>query len=402
MSIAVNPDEPFHVVHQGNVIAVSLDQLATAYQEDQVADETLIWQEGFEEWIRLDTLLHTLEQQEGPVAAPPELAEDIFYVMVAPDEVKQMSLDLLADAYRLEVIDDDTLVWQPSFTEWLPISALLGPEDAHVSIAPSMPPAYNGGYASAAPVAPMSQEAPVPNFNSGTLNSGTPTSGSLNAGNFNSGTLNSGTMNTYRSLNTLDDSLAPAADWSIIPQHRKASPWYGRSLVALAAAGAFFVIYRAGAMESGAEGPAPGSLLAQLESKVGAPGVDTTQGLDRWLAQLEETHGLSTLSETDPISSTTSPAKSEEPAAGEQPKAAEAPVAATDTTAPAKTEAEQAPKKTENSAAASFSSSLSGAPKKSATASAPARRQAQPAKSSSGTKWKGPAGSAYDPMNGAL
>lgn len=370
MSIAVNPDEPFHVVHQGNVIAVSLEQLDNAYQADQVADDTLIWQEGFAEWMRLDMLLHTLAEQEGPVAPSPELAEDIYYVLIAPGEVKQMPLDLLADAYRLEVIDDDTLVWQPSFTEWLPLSALLGPEDSHVSIAPSMPPAYNGGYA---PVAPLRQEAPVPSFN-------------------------------FAPQSTLDDSLAPAADWSIIPQPRKASPWYGRSLMALAAAGALFVVYRAGAVDSGTDGPAPGSLLASVEAKLGAPGVDTAQGLDRWLAQLENTHGLNSLSETTPIPTEKSPiqadgtstpsAKAESETAA---PAAKSPEVASKDAAP--TEAAQA--KPTSGAADAFSSSLSGAPKKAASA-APARQQVRKTSSSSGTKWKGAAGSAYDPMNGAL
>lgn len=366
MSISVNPDEPFHVVHQGNVIAVSLEQLANAYQSDQVADDTLIWQEGFAEWMRLDMLLHTLEEQDGPVAPMPEIADDIYYVLVAPEEVKQMSLDLLADAYRLDVIDDSTLVWQPGFTEWLPLSALLGPEDEHVSIAPSMPPAYNGGYA---PAAPVYREAPAPAFNFG-------------------------------SLKPLDDSLAPSADWSILPQQPKTSPWYGRSLIALGAMGAAFALYRGGALESGPEGPSAGSLLASVESKVGAPGVDTAQGLDRWLTKLEDTHGLNSLSETTPVPGTKDVALPTE--------SAPSPVAAAPSTPePAaegkvneeKADAAKAPEKPAAGAADAFSSSLSGAPKKS-VAQAPARKQVRP-KSSSASKMKG-ANNAYDPMNGAL
>lgn len=367
MSIAVNPDEPFHVVHQGNVIAVSLEQLDTAYQADQVADDTLIWQEGFAEWMRLDMLLHTLAEQEGPVAPMPEVADDIYYVLVAPEEVKQMSLDLLADAYRLEVIDDSTLVWQPGFTEWLPLSALLGAEDEHVSIAPSMPPAYNGGYA---PAAPVYREAPAPVLNFG-------------------------------SMKPLDDSLAPAADWSILPQQPKTSPWYGRTLIGLGAMGAVFALYRSGALESGAEGPEAGSLMASVESKVGAPGVDTTQGLDRWLAKLEDTHGLKNLSETTPVPGAKDVALPAEaaPAAAADPSSPE-PIAAGKASAePAP--AAQAPEKPVAGAAAAFSSSLSGAPKKT-VAQAPARKQVRAKSSSSGGKAKGGANHAYDPMNGAL
>ncbi len=378
MSIEVNPDAPFHVTRDGIVVAISLEQLDAAYQDDHIQDDTLIWQEGFTEWMRLDMLLHKLAEQEESEAtfdAAPvqEVSDDIFHVLVAPEEVKQMSLDLLADAYRLEVIDDDTLVWQEGFTEWLPISALLGPEDEHVSIAPSMPPAYNGGYAP--PISVPAQEAPA--FHFSTMPQG-------------------------------DDSLAPAAMdlASLYPvQQPKTSPWYGRSLVALGAMCALFVSYRAGVFESGSEGPEAGSLLASLEAKVGAPGVDTTQGMDRWLSELDKKHGLNSLSETEPLkpaSSTPASNPPSPPSDGENTDASaktEKPVEEK----PEEKKAEAKPEaKKENSTADAFSSSLSGTPKKAATV-APVRRPVRSSKPSSGTPWKGSQkGSAYDPMNGAL
>lgn len=372
MSIEVNPDAPFHVTRDGIVVAISLEQLDAAYQDDHIQDDTLIWQEGFEEWMRLDTLLHTLAEQDGSAAAPAQdVSDDVFHVLVAPEEVKQMSLDLLADAYRLEVIDDDTLVWQQGFTEWLPLSALLGPEDDHVSIAPSMPPAYNGGYAP--PVSVPAQEAPAFNFGS---------------------------------LPAVEDSLAPAAVdlASLYPvQAHKTSPWYGRSLVGLGALCALFVSYRAGVFAPGAEGPEAGTLLASLESKVGAPGVDTTQGMDRWLGQLEKTHGLDSLSETKPVSETlkataTEPADKTEETKTQDTKDEDAETSETEEKKPEG----KAEEKKSNATASAFSSSLSGKPAPAKTA-APARRPVRTSKPSSGTPWKGSQkGSAYDPMNGAL
>src|SRR5690606_10824804 len=102
------------------------------------------------------------------------------------------------------------------------------------------------------------------------------------------------------SRSPLDDSLAPVANWAI-PEPRKASPWYGRSLVALATVGVLFVSYRAGAVESTALDLEQNALLASLEAKVGEPGVDTVSGLTRWLNQLKAAHGLDSLAPTDPI-----------------------------------------------------------------------------------------------------
>ena len=140
MSIEVNPDEDFHVVINGNVLALSLDALSAAYEGDVVEDESLIWQPGLGEWMRLDVVLQHLEQQEGPVAPSPELDPDTYYVQVAEDEVKQMSLEQLDTAYRVDIIDLATLVWQPGYAEWIPLAVLIGDEaeQNHYSLAPSL------------------------------------------------------------------------------------------------------------------------------------------------------------------------------------------------------------------------------------------------------------------------
>ncbi len=141
MAINVNPEEDFHVVLNGNVMALPLDRLDDWYQSDIISDETLIWQQGLGEWMRLDLVLAQLEQGVPEIAPAPPLSDDIYFVLVAEGEVKQMSLDLMADSFRLDVIDDETLVWQPGYTEWIPLKLLIGDEPAqHVSVAPSFAP----------------------------------------------------------------------------------------------------------------------------------------------------------------------------------------------------------------------------------------------------------------------
>src|SRR5687768_891175 len=69
--------------------------------------------------------------------------DDLWHVRLAPDDVKQLTLEQLDDLFRLEVIEASTLIWQPGMTEWLPLSVVagLGEEDPHpVSIAVSEPP----------------------------------------------------------------------------------------------------------------------------------------------------------------------------------------------------------------------------------------------------------------------
>jgi GYF domain 2 len=71
--------------------------------------------------------------------------DDLWHVRIAPDEVKRLTLEQLDDLFRLEVIEADTLIWQPGMTEWLPLSIVAGLDDEgaeteKVSIPVSAPP----------------------------------------------------------------------------------------------------------------------------------------------------------------------------------------------------------------------------------------------------------------------
>jgi hypothetical protein len=67
-------------------------------------------------------------------------AEDLWHVRVAPDEVKILTLEQVDDLFRLEVIDEDTQLWQEGMDEWLPLRVIAGLDDEP---APSLPPISN-------------------------------------------------------------------------------------------------------------------------------------------------------------------------------------------------------------------------------------------------------------------
>jgi hypothetical protein len=70
--------------------------------------------------------------------------DELWHVRMSPQEVKQLTLEQLDDLFRLDIIEADTLIWQPGMTEWLPLSVVagLGDEDPEpVNIAVSQPPA---------------------------------------------------------------------------------------------------------------------------------------------------------------------------------------------------------------------------------------------------------------------
>src|SRR6185295_1056744 len=69
--------------------------------------------------------------------------DELWHVRMSPQEVKELTLEQLDDLFRLDIIEADTLIWQPGMTEWLPLSVVagLGDDDGEaVSIPVSAPP----------------------------------------------------------------------------------------------------------------------------------------------------------------------------------------------------------------------------------------------------------------------
>jgi hypothetical protein len=388
MPIRVNPDETFHVLFGQNVREMDLDALDLAYRADAIEDETLIWQEGLGEWLRLDVVLARLAEQESnenaqyslPAPAP---ADDVYFVLLGPDDTKQMSLDQLDDAYRLDVIDEATLVWQPGFSEWIRLDQLL---------------------------ALTEQEAPVPHasiYPSATPTSVAPRSAAPQSYGYVIG-------RPADSTAPLTHSLAPAFQLDELDEYapRPASAWYRRGLVAAVAAVALLGAHQAGVTRALLGG-------TRLASAMGEPSVDTPHGLTRWLGKLEQENGLDQLSHTEPMKAAASPASAEtpakatmepatmqpapaHPAPGSQAEPSSEPAVAAAALnpalpvepAPAQPAAESLPL----GAASRFSNTLQGKKPIGATA----RPAARPASKSTKTTHSKGSSLAYDPMNGTL
>lgn len=415
----VDPEEEFHVVLGGQVMALSLDRLDDYYQSDVIDDATLIWQPTFPEWLRLDVVLAKIAENE-PVAPAPTLPSDVYYVMLGPGEVKTMSLEQLDDSYRLDVIALDTLVWQEGYTEWVPLGVLLGADDEPaVSIAPSLAPAMPATRAnwalpseaprapsfaplasttprapSYAPLASSPASRPVPHGSASPVSpsSRAPTSalGSISVGD----SLGPVAQST-RPLLSFDEPVGPI----LVPT---ASPWFGRSLSVLAAATLLLVLHRNGVTDAVAAEASGPNAAAQPAS---ATDTDTPHGLARWLTHLDATYGLQDLSPTESSKPAAAPAPEVEAAPSPGPEAAK-PAVPKPSPAPAAAPAKANPSEKQPSKEIdAFNARLLGGP---AISPAPQVKSSAASKSSVSSKPKASkskanqGAAAYDPMNGTL
>lgn len=81
--------------------------------------------------------------------------DEQWHVLMAPGEVKVLSLEQLDDFFRLEVIDENTLVWQEGMKDWAPLSLVAGMDADEKATEPlGAPP----------PAPPAPQVAPAPLF----------------------------------------------------------------------------------------------------------------------------------------------------------------------------------------------------------------------------------------------
>ncbi len=93
-------------------------------------------------------------------------AEDLWHVRVAPDDVKILTLEQVDDLFRLEVIDEDTQLWQEGMEEWLPLRVVAGLDDEEAPSPPpiSAPPPRSPALAQTAPWPPpaAASQRPLP------------------------------------------------------------------------------------------------------------------------------------------------------------------------------------------------------------------------------------------------
>jgi len=473
MAITVDPNEPFHVLLGGQVTPVSLEVLDALYQDDTIEEATLIWQQGLGGWLRLDAVLAELEKQEPPAPQQREVEPDSYYVSFGDSDVRLLSLDQLDKFFDLEVIDSSTLVWQPGFTEWVPLAVLIGEGDAPpVSIHPSLGPQQSASqqpaaqqsaprpptatvpaFSAPAPVgfsspssrpAPASQQfsAPAPVGFSSPSSRPAPVSqqpaaafaqtlsappGSVPPGSAPPGSVRHAPPSarpqsvlpapslppTASGLSSRPASLGPSMQYSLapnslqepgaltlsaLPQPPKASPWFGRGLLAATLFAGLFVVQRNGVMMDLARGAGQGSSWQKVEASMGGTSLDTPQGVSAWLSDLSTRHGLASLTPTEPLEPAAARQETVEaaPAFKLTPLPAAAPAATTPGAASGPTNRD--PKATD--IAEKMRLKLAGESERPAPQ---ARAVSRPSSKPTGSKKKKSSSSdAYDPMNGTL
>jgi hypothetical protein len=76
-------------------------------------------------------------------------SEEVWFVAVASDDIKQMNVDQLDEAFRLGVITEETAVWTEGMEAWQPLGQVLGSDSNEAESAseePAPAPASNGSF----------------------------------------------------------------------------------------------------------------------------------------------------------------------------------------------------------------------------------------------------------------
>jgi hypothetical protein len=150
-SVDIEEDESWHVlVGPGDVRVVSLDQLNDMYRLDLIDEQTMVWQDGMQDWRGLGEVL-----QESAGDEELEEEDESWHVLMGPSDVRVLSLDQLNDLYRLDLVDDQTMVWRDGMAGWLALGDMLASGSA-VYVGPVAIPR---SYAPAA-LAPLTSTAP--------------------------------------------------------------------------------------------------------------------------------------------------------------------------------------------------------------------------------------------------
>jgi hypothetical protein len=88
--------------------------------------------------------------------------EDRWHVRFAPGEVKLLTLEQIDDLFRLDMIDEDTLLRQDGTEQWLPLRVVAGLDEEEAAPAPVARSAPPPPSSRSAPPPPSSRSAPPP------------------------------------------------------------------------------------------------------------------------------------------------------------------------------------------------------------------------------------------------
>jgi hypothetical protein len=100
------------------VRTLPLEALDEYYQRGHVSEETFLWKAGMKEWQKLEVVLAEHPEPETP-----------FHVLMDDGSVRLLTVEQIDDFYRLELIGEDTLLWQQGMPSWAPLSHLADEVD---------------------------------------------------------------------------------------------------------------------------------------------------------------------------------------------------------------------------------------------------------------------------------
>jgi hypothetical protein len=136
----------------GDIRQLSLEQLDDFYRLGVIDEQTHVWQAGMKEWSTLSNLIGADEEQQ---------AEDCWYAMMGPGDVRTLTLEQLDDLFRLDVLSEQTPLWQPGMSQWLPLGTVAGIEPSPPrAVVPTAPRPIESPYMSSAPPLAISIGAP--------------------------------------------------------------------------------------------------------------------------------------------------------------------------------------------------------------------------------------------------
>jgi hypothetical protein len=195
--------------------------------------------------------------------------EESWFVAFGPNDVRTLSLDQLDDAYRLDVINDETLVCSTTMNKWVPLGVVVGSDAA---AAPAAQPLLVHGSDQLFGRAPYQAPAYAP-----------PTSATVSYAPSSSASL-------------MPTSMAPAVyDVGPAIEYRyptRSSRW-GGPLMFLAFCALGFAAFRLGALShvAGSVGMKP-QFAAITERVLGAPGIETLEGVQRFIDRISNEYRL--------------------------------------------------------------------------------------------------------------
>ncbi|HEX2879551.1 MAG TPA: hypothetical protein VHO25_08435, partial [Polyangiaceae bacterium] len=196
-------------------------------------------------------------------------AEESWFVAFGPNDVRTLSLDQLDDAYRLDVINDETLVCSTTMNKWVPLGVVVGSDAA---AAPVVQPSVTHGNDQLFGRAPYQQPAYSPP------------------------TYATPSYSPAGSASLMPNSMAPAVyDVGPAIEYRyptRSSRW-GGPLMFLAFCALGFAAFRLGALShvAGSVGMKQ-KFAAMTERVLGAPGIETLEGVQLFIDRIGKEYRL--------------------------------------------------------------------------------------------------------------